>query len=229
MKRTKAKLSALKKESADQVWTIERVKPYGRNARKIPQAAIDKVARSIQEFGFRQRIVVDAKGVIAAGHTRWLAAKQLGLREVPVHIALELTAEQIRAYRLMDNRSHTESEWDIGLLGPELLDLKALDLDLSLTGFDSGELAQYMAQPTEETDAPSRSLSERFGVPPFSVLDARQGYWQDRKRAWLSLGIQSELGRGGAPGGSPRPAAQLTASGHTQRGDGRGRFIGVNA
>jgi len=79
--------------------------------------------------------------------------------------------------------------------------------------------------PLPDTTTARQTLSERFIVPPFSVLDARQGYWQDRKRAWLALGIQSELGRGGAPGGSPRPATQLTDSGHTVRGDGYGRAL----
>lgn len=90
-------------------WPIERPRPYERNARKINSAAIDKVARSIREFGWRQPIVVDADGVIIVGHARLLAAQKLNLAEVPVHVAAELTAEQVRTYRLMDNRSHDEN------------------------------------------------------------------------------------------------------------------------
>jgi ParB-like chromosome segregation protein Spo0J len=72
-------------------WPIERPVPYAKNPRKIPQSAIDKVAASIKEFGWRQSIVVDAEGVIVVGHTRLLAARQLGLLEVPVHVAADLT------------------------------------------------------------------------------------------------------------------------------------------
>ena len=107
-------------------WPIERVIPYARNARTITPAAVDKVAASIQEFGWRQPIVVDAQRVIIAGHTRLLAARKLNLTEVPVHVADNLTPAQVKAYRLMDNRSHDETSWDFELLGPELLDLQNL-------------------------------------------------------------------------------------------------------
>src|SRR5712691_11868778 len=106
------------------MWNIERVIPYARNSRKIPARAIDKVAASIKEFGFRVPIVVDKDGVIVCGHTRLLAAKKLGLREVPVHVAENLTPAQVKAYRLMDNRSHEETSWNEDLLGPELFDLR---------------------------------------------------------------------------------------------------------
>jgi hypothetical protein len=128
-------------------WLIDRPIPYARNSRKIPQRAIDKVAASIQEFGFRQAIVVDKDGVIICGHTRWLAAKKLGLREVPVHVAENLTPAQVKAYRLMDNRSHDETSFDLELLGPELEDLKGMDFDLSLTGFNDRELEELLADP----------------------------------------------------------------------------------
>ena len=104
-------------------WDIDKVIPYAKNARKIRQSAIDKVAASIAEFGWRQPIVVDAKGVIAVGHVRWGAANKLKLEKVPVHVASDLTDDQIKAYRLMDNRSNEETDWDFDLLGPELADL----------------------------------------------------------------------------------------------------------
>ena len=142
-----------------ELWPIAKPVAYARNARKISDAAVDKVAASLKEFGFRQPIVVDAESVIVAGHTRLLAAKKLGLKQVPVHVASELTPSQVKTYRLMDNRSHQESEWDLELLGPELLDLKALDLDLSLTGFNADELDSLMAEKTDgltdEDDAPA--------------------------------------------------------------------------
>src|SRR5712692_11039828 len=117
------------------LWPLGRITPYARNARKIPPAAVDKVAASIQEFGWRQPIVVDRDGVIIVGHVRLLAAHKLDLKEAPVHVASNLTPAQVRAYRLLDNRSHEETSWDEGLLGLELLDLKGMGIDLDLTGF----------------------------------------------------------------------------------------------
>jgi DNA modification methylase len=131
-------------------WDIDKVIPYAKNARKIRQSAIDKVAASIQEFGWRQPIVVDAKGVIAVGHVRWGAAKKLKLAQVPVHVASDLTDAQIKAYRLMDNRSNEETDWDFDLLCPELADLKMSDFDLSLTGFDPNEIDAFLLGPVDE-------------------------------------------------------------------------------
>ena len=84
-------------------WPIEKIIPHSKNARKIPQKAIDKVAASLREYGWRQPIVVDAEGVICVGHVRRLGALQLGWAEAPVHVADNLTPAQIQAYRLMDN------------------------------------------------------------------------------------------------------------------------------
>ena len=119
--------------------------PYARNARNIPQQAIDKVAASIQEFSFRQPIVVDKNGVIVCGETRWRGAQKLGLEYVPVHVAENLTPAQVRAYRLMDNRSHEETSWDADLLGLELLDLKDMGIDMDLTGFEMGEIDDLLS------------------------------------------------------------------------------------
>ena len=135
------------------VWPIDKPIPYARNARKVPQRAIDKVAASLKEFGFRQPIVVDKDGVIVVGHTRLLAAKQLGLREVPVHVADQLTPAQVKAYRLMDNRSHEETDWDLELLGPELEELKDFEFDLDLTGFDSNEIDRLLLDPDADERA----------------------------------------------------------------------------
>src|SRR6185503_1635364 len=140
------------------LWALEKIIPYGRNARKIPQQAIDKVAASIREFGWRQPIVVDAQGVIICGHTRLLAAQKLGLKQAPVHVADNLTPAQVRAYRLLDNRSHEETDWDFDLLGLEMLELKDLNLDLSLTGFDAPEIDHLLA--------PDADLEERANQVP---------------------------------------------------------------
>jgi DNA modification methylase len=138
-------------------WPIDKPIAYSRNSRKIPERAIDKVAASIKEFGWRQAIVVDKDGVIICGHTRLLAAKKLGLKQVPVHVADNLTPAQVKAYRLMDNRSHEETDWDLDLLGPELEELYALDFDLELTGFDQHEIEDFLADP---------DLLERAEVAP---------------------------------------------------------------
>ncbi len=132
-----------------ELWPVDQVIPYARNARTISETAVAKVAASIQEFGWRQPIVVDVHRVIVAGHTRLLAARKLGLKEVPVHIADNLTPAQIKAYRLMDNRSHDETSWDFELLGPELTDLQSLGFgNLELTGFDEKEIADFLAGAT---------------------------------------------------------------------------------
>jgi DNA modification methylase len=123
--------------------SLDKIIPYARNPRVNTQSAVDKVKASIHEFGWRQPIVVDKEYIIIAGHTRYLAAKQLGLSEVPVHVAENLTPAQIQAYRITDNRSAQESKWDDELLKIELFDLKSMDYDLGLTGFDAVELGKF--------------------------------------------------------------------------------------
>src|SRR5450432_3239622 len=138
-------------------WPIDKPIPYARNSRKIPDRAIDKVAASIKEFGWRQAIVVDKDGVIICGHTRLLAARKLGLKQVPIHIADNLTPAKVKAYRLMDNRSHEETDWDLDLLGPELEELRDLDFDLELTGFNPHEIDTLLSDP---------DLDDRANVAP---------------------------------------------------------------
>ena len=123
--------------------------PYARNPRRN-EHAVAKVAGSIKEFGFRQPIVVDKDMVVIVGHTRLLAAQQLGYKKVPVHIADNLTPAQIKGYRIADNRTNEEAEWDEELLALELGDLKDLDFDLDLTGFDPDELEQLLAEEGSE-------------------------------------------------------------------------------
>lgn len=118
---------------------IDSLKRYDRNPR-TNAAAVGPVAESIRRFGFRQPIVVDRKRVIVCGDTRYLAAQQLGLKKVPVHIALDLTPAQIRAYRIADNKLHEMADWNVELLRVELASLGG-ELDLSLLGFDDRELA----------------------------------------------------------------------------------------
>jgi DNA modification methylase len=138
---------------------IERVIPYARNPRKN-EAAVAKTAASIKEFGWRQPIVVDKEYVIIAGHTRLQAAKQLDLKKVPIHIADDLTEAQVKAYRIADNRVGEEADWDYELLKLEIEELDDLDLDLSLLGFDSGELEEIMIDPDELEAIPSEEDDE---------------------------------------------------------------------
>lgn len=122
---------------------LAEIKPYEKNPR-VNDQAVDAVARSIQEFGWRQPIVVDGDGVIVVGHTRWKAAKALGLAEVPVHVARDLTPEKAKAYRLADNQTATLAEWNLELLPIELVELQGMDIDLSLLGFKEDELAKLL-------------------------------------------------------------------------------------
>jgi DNA modification methylase len=126
-----------------ELWDISRVKPYPNNPR-VNDGAVAAVAASLQEFGWRQPLVVDTDGVLIVGHTRWKAAQRLGWTQVPVHIALELTAAQIKAYRIADNQTASIAEWDKELLPVELADLKAMAFDLNLLGFEPDELSKLL-------------------------------------------------------------------------------------
>jgi len=127
-----------------EMWEIGRVKPYEHNPRKN-DGAVEAVATSIREFGFRVPLVVDAEGVLIAGHTRLKAAEHLGLAEVPVHVAKDLSPEQAQALRIADNKLHELSSWDMELLPIEIADLQGLDFDLSLMGFSQDELTSLLA------------------------------------------------------------------------------------
>jgi len=118
---------------------IDDIHPYERNPR-VNDHAVDAVAASLAEFGFRQPIVVDSDGVIVVGHTRWKAAKKLGLAKVPVHVATNLTPEQIRAYRIADNKSGELADWDLDILPIELAELREGGFDMNLLAFDDEEL-----------------------------------------------------------------------------------------
>src|SRR5690606_22178100 len=127
-----------------QLRKIDDIQPYERNPRLNDQA-VDAVAASLAEFGFRQPIVVDADGVIIVGHTRWKAAKKLGLAKVPVHVATDLTPEQIRAYRIADNKTGEIAEWDLEILPIELNDLRTGGFDLNVLAFDEEELGKLLS------------------------------------------------------------------------------------
>lgn len=206
---------------------VDQLVPYIRNARTHSADQIAQIAGSIAEFGFVNPILVGEDDVIIAGHGRLLAAQKLGLEKVPVIVLDHLNEAQRRALVIADNRIAENAGWDEELLALELGALRDDAFDLEILGFSEDELFDLLDgldDPAGEGDGFGRSdegdegqgaaagtLAERFGVPPFSVLDARRGWWQDRKRAWIALGIRSELGRGeddrACPGGSPMPGA----------------------
>jgi DNA modification methylase len=123
------------------LWNIEDVKPYPRNPREN-EHAVEAVARSIEEFGFNQPIVVDRDAVIIVGDTRFKAALQLGLKQVPVYVATHLTPQQIKAYRIADNKLAEIAEWDHDRLVQELVELEQMDFNVELLGFEPEELQE---------------------------------------------------------------------------------------
>lgn len=242
-----------------EVRPIKRLIPYVRNARTHSEDQVAQIAASIAEFGFTNPILIGADDVIIAGHGRLLAAKLLGMTEVPVIVLDHLSDAQRRALVIADNRIAENAGWDEAMLRAELAALREDEFDLDVLGFGEAELLRILdsidgsaSLGGEDADDPgsppagssaseaSATLAERFGIPPFTVFDARKGWWQERKRAWIDLGIRSELGRGAAPGGSPRPldrarmakvsaapgGSPLPAADYSKskaRGDGRGR------
>jgi DNA modification methylase len=123
---------------------IDQIKPYPGNPR-VNDGAVDAVAASLREYGFRQPIVTDSDYVVIVGHTRLKAAQKLGLTKVPVHLATDLTPAQIRAYRIADNQTATIADWDFTLLPIELSALRDENYNLDLLGFDSEELSRIMS------------------------------------------------------------------------------------
>jgi len=143
---------------------ITSLKPYSNNPRNN-QKAVEKVANSISHYGFRQPIVVDKDNIIIVGHTRFEAAKRLGFSEVPVHVADNLNATQIRAYRLADNRTAEEATWDMPALKVEFEELQALpDIDLRITGFSQNEINDTLDVDLNIDD--SEHIPDSFLKPP---------------------------------------------------------------
>jgi len=123
------------------------IKPYEKNPRK--KHNIQKVMKSIQDFGFQQPIVVDRAGIIVVGHSRYLASKELGLETVPVVIA-DLPPEKIKAYRIADNKTNEDSDWDFKLLSQEFQDLLDNNFEIEMTAFTDNELEDFFTFDKEE-------------------------------------------------------------------------------
>lgn len=130
---------------------IKDIIPYENNPR-FNDGAVEAVANSIKEFGFKQPLVLDKNYVVIAGHTRLKASKELGLKRVPCIIADDLNAEQVQAYRLADNKTGELAEWDFELLSAELDELLDFDIDMEEFGFkdnDNDEISWDEPVPTE--------------------------------------------------------------------------------
>ncbi len=216
--------------------------PWPRNPRQIKGEQVKRLQESWELFGQPEVIAIGPASEVYNGHQRLKAwAEKFGDVEVAVRVASRALTEKEREKLTVFLHRGTTGEWDFDTLANEF----EVD-ELVEWGFEPGELGiDTDEQPSEA--AARQTLAQRFIVPPFSVLDARQGYWQERKRAWLALGIKSELGRGdcitwtgdaitepglnhyrrinASPSGSPRDAATLGPDGKTRRGDGRGRVI----
>lgn len=137
------------------------ITPYEKNPRKNKQS-VDAVAESIKEFGFKVPIIIDKDGVIVAGHTRLMAAKKLKMTEVPIIRADDLTPEQIKAFRLADNKVGESSEWDFDLLKEELDGI--FDIDMSAFGFDFEEFPAEAVDDDYEVEPPKDPKSKRGDI-----------------------------------------------------------------
>lgn len=155
---------------------LSEIKPYKNNPRKN-DSAVDAVTESIKEFGFKNPIIIDAKGEVVAGHTRLKAAKKLGLKEVPCILADDLTPEQVKAFRLADNKTAELASWDFEILDSELLDIEDIDMDMfgnwGLEEIDFGNLDQYTDEENSEEYGefiekfkPKKTTDDCFTPPP---------------------------------------------------------------
>lgn len=155
-----------KQQTPYKMTKLAEIRPYERNPRIIPQAAVDAVARSIQAFGFRQPIVVDGNGVILAGHTRYKAAQQLGLDVVPVVWQTDITEIQARGYRIADNKTAEIAAWDRDALDAEVRELAEMDDDaIASLGMSDWELDRILHECTADGPLEEIQASTRPRVP----------------------------------------------------------------
>lgn len=180
--------SAVAMAKAIQLWPVQQLRPYERNARTHSEEQVNKIAASIVEFGFTNPILVDGDAGIIAGHGRLMAARKLGMTEVPVIELTHLGDAQKRAYILADNRLALDAGWNEELLAQELADLKEVEFDISTIGFTDAELAELLpdVRPGEMPELPSGEK------PPFEqitfTLHSEQAE-QVREALRLALGM----------------------------------------
>ena len=177
-----------------QTWNIDKLVLYARNPRKN-DAAVDRMCGSIREFGFKIPVLARSDGEVVDGHLRLKAARKLGVTEVPVILCDEWTPTQVKAFRLMVNRSVTWADWDEELLALELQELNAADFDLDLTGFNTKELDDLLALPEEEKPTRRRpSQRIRFHALATCGSAASTGCSAGTRRAPRTLRASSETG-----------------------------------
>ena len=172
---------------------ISEVKPYDKNPRKNDDG-VDAVAKSIKEFNWQQPIVVDKDNVIIVGHTRYKAAKKLGMKEVPVVVADNLSPEQVKAYRLADNKTGELTDWDMGLLDDELADIANIDMsdfgfDLDIT--DDGEEVQEDDFDEEVPEEPKSKLGQIYQLGRHRLMCGDSTNSESVKK--LLGGVQADL------------------------------------
>lgn len=207
-RRKKSEAAGAVRISAEELITVPvaELVPYEHNARTHSDEQVERLRRSLREFGFVSPILIDEERRVIAGHGRLLAAQAEGMESVPCVRVGSLTEAQRRAYILADNRLAEDAGWDEETLRFELDEIAALDFDVSLTGFDvepgkpihvreHDRAAAGEGEEPPEAKAAGYKLKELFLCNPFSVLDCKTAEWQGRKRAWLDLGIRSEAGR----------------------------------
>ena len=150
-------------------WSIDKLIPYARNPRKNDHA-VDQIAAAIREFGFRVPLLAKSDGTLVDGHLRLKAAQKLGLSEVPVLLADDMTDIQIKAFRLSVNRMAELAEWDNELLKLEVEEIKLEGFDLELTGFDS-EFLDKLSPFEMEIEPKERTGAKELGEDEFSEFD----------------------------------------------------------
>jgi hypothetical protein len=174
--------------------------PYARNSRTHSEAQVTKIASSIKEFGFINPVVTDGKNGIVAGHGRVLAANKLGLKEVPCVEASHLTEAQKRAYVIADNRMALDAGWDFEMLKVELKDLEDMKFDLTITGFDLGEMSDLFAgiDPEEPKEELSENYSRKIEAPIYEITGKCPSIPEMIDRAKTKT-LQAEIERANLP------------------------------
>ncbi len=180
------------------VQSINLMQNYEHNSRTHSEDQIQEVVNSINRYGYTNPILVDENNVIIAGHCRIEGAKRVGMTEIPTIIIDGLSDVEKAELVICDNKLALNAGWDFNILADQITFIRDNGGDVYATGFNAEEIATFMPDKVDQFNIENDrvKLTDKFLVPPFSVLDARQGYWQERKNAWLKMGIKSEIGRG---------------------------------
>lgn len=187
-----------KKELAAKWVDIDSIKPWGRNPKRLDESDVSRMVRSIERFGWADVIVArEADGEIISGHLRHAAAKSLGMSKVPVrYLPIDSAEAHALAVAVTQHEAVRTFDESIGAL---LADMQSEGIDLDGLGWSEDEISALIQEPSMSeagSDAPvAGSMAATFGAPPVTLLDSRQGYWQERKRNWIAQGIKSEIGR----------------------------------